>query len=363
MQTDMHYYSTYAIARAAGFREDIARAIATSAEYVDDSDRLDVICKDGFEIHAEPTAHHPTNIKDNTDPQDQRRTWVPFHFIPGNQGSTIEEKLVCVSDSSIARAIVAHTLNSLDREFGVLLLGILAHSYVDTFSHYGFSGISCGLNRVDVDSFVFHCPDLAKEAFGAKFERFYTRFAVGPFANFLVQLGHGSVATFPDQPFLNWEFDYANPKRPSGIRENPKTFLAGCQRLHEVFVEAREKFNGVHDDISTYRDFSDMEVAIEEVLAVEGDSKARTDAWKEAALAGRIYRLAEPIPDYDSSMFTVDLLALKDYEREFATRSLVYGFLKAADFHRSFILNDLLPENGIHIESAPIDWHSQETER
>ena len=41
MRTNMHYYSTYAMARTTRSRDNITRAIATATEYVDDSDRLD----------------------------------------------------------------------------------------------------------------------------------------------------------------------------------------------------------------------------------------------------------------------------------------------------------------------------------
>ena len=37
MQLDMHYYATYAMARAAGIEPDDARIIATSAQFVDDN--------------------------------------------------------------------------------------------------------------------------------------------------------------------------------------------------------------------------------------------------------------------------------------------------------------------------------------
>jgi hypothetical protein len=263
-----------------------------------------------------------------------------------------------VTDSPIARSVVEHTLNSLDRPFGVLLLGILAHCYVDTFSHYGFSGLSSKLNKIDVDSIKTSCSEATRQALGTRFEKFFARYAIGPFANCLVQLGHGSVATYPDQPFLTWEFMYDDPRRPSGLRENPKTFLAGCRRLHEVFVDARKKFNGVHDDPAAYRDFSDMEAAVKEVLADEGDDKARANAWQQVMKTGRISRVAEEIPKYDPRMFTNDLKALDSYDEAFATRTLVYTFLEAADFHRNYVLNDLLPLHGIHMESAPVEWHT-----
>jgi|ERR1700730_5525214 len=358
MQTDMHYYGTYAIARAAGFHPDIARAIATSAEYVDDSDRLDVVCKDGFAIHSEATAHHPTDMKNNTDPQNQRRTWVPFHFMPGLQGDTIEEKLICVTDSESARSVVAHTLDNLGSDFRFSLLGILAHSYIDTFSHYGFSGISSSLNKVDPKSFQFATSDAMRESLSARWDRFAAQYAIGPCANFLVQLGHGSVATYPDQPFLTWEFMYAAPPRPSLLRENQKTFLAGCRKLHAIFVDARTKLNGAYDDLPAFREFAEIEKAVADVLAVEGDDKIRTQAWQRAMQAGQITKAPEGIPDYDSSTFTNDLNRLADYDRELATRTLVYLFLQAADYHRNYILDDLLPRNGVDIQTAPIEWQT-----
>jgi hypothetical protein len=240
----------------------------------------------------------------------------------------------------------------------VLLLGILAHSYIDTFSHYGFSGISSPVNKIDPTSIELTCSETMKDSLGGRFDKFLARYAVGPLANFLVQLGHGSVATYPDQPYLTWQFRYLSPQRDSGPRENQKTFLAGCRRLHELFVSARNRFNNVHDDLDAYRDFADIEPAVKKILALEGDDRARAAAWLAAAKAGSLFRSAEEIPHYNSSVFTNDLRALDTYEKDFATKTLVYGFLEAADFHRNFILNDLLPRNGIHIESAPLEWHS-----
>jgi hypothetical protein len=360
MQTDMHYYATYSLARAAGFRNDIAKAIATAAEYVDDSDRLDVTTTDGFHIVAEPTAHHPTNMKDNTDPTDQKRTWVPFHFVPGNEGSTLEEKLLCRTDSAIARAVVENALNNLDKEFGVLLLGILAHAYVDTFSHYGFSGISSRHNEIDPASVETRCSKTTEQSLETRWSKFFARYAIGPFANSLVKLGHGAVATYPDQPFLIWEFMYTDPRRPSGVRENPKTFLAGCRSLHNVFVRARAKFNGDHDDNSAFREFKDIETAIKAILAVEGDADARTEAWQTAMQSGFISRTKEAIPEYDSSRFTNDLQRLDKEDEKFAKRSVVFAFLQAAAFYRDYILNDLLPKNGIHVESAKVEWYQKD---
>jgi uncharacterized protein DUF6765 len=356
MQTDMHYYGTYALARAAGFKAEAALQIATASEYVDDSDAMDLKCADGFPIHSEATAHHPSNYEANTDPKDQRRTWVPFHFIPGTQGASDDEKLVCVTDSAVACAVVEHTLDNLGQPFGLQLLGITAHGYADTYSHYGFSGISSKVNRVDGSTIKFQGTDEAKASLGAKLKLFADRHIVGPLANHLAQLGHGAVATFPDQPYLSWEFSYSEPQRPSGLRENPKTFLAACQRLHEVFTEARGKFGGEWDDAAAIRDFTELEPAIKAILAVKGDAVQRAAAWQQASTAGKLGKVVEPIPAYDHRMFDTNLAKLKACDQATAIHTPVYQFIQAADFHRDFILDELLPKYDIHIETIPVEW-------
>ena len=37
MQVDMHYYGTYALARAGGFGKEDSRIIATASQFVDDN--------------------------------------------------------------------------------------------------------------------------------------------------------------------------------------------------------------------------------------------------------------------------------------------------------------------------------------
>ena len=58
-QIDMYYYGTYAMARAAGFKSEPARIIATSAQFVDDNAASShVNFKYRARIDQEATAHH-----------------------------------------------------------------------------------------------------------------------------------------------------------------------------------------------------------------------------------------------------------------------------------------------------------------
>lgn len=153
MQIDMHFYGTYALARASGIPPRDAKAIAYAAQYVDDSTSQDSERHDdGGLLYGIATAHHDWQcvINRKVHPDEQRRVWVPFHFIPGGAGDSFEERLLCIKDSPIAQKMIEHHIGvaSNGSPFGLHLLGIAAHVYMDTFSHYGFSGVGSKYNSV-----------------------------------------------------------------------------------------------------------------------------------------------------------------------------------------------------------------------
>jgi hypothetical protein len=357
MQIDMHYYGTYVLARCAGLKEDIARAIATAAEYVDDSDKLRVQLTDGSWVDSEATAHHPGNTA-NLDPIDQRRTWIPFHFLPGNEGDTEDHRLICRMDSANAQAMVKHHLSHASKPHGVLLIGIAAHVYADTFAHYGFSGISSKVNHIKSGSIV--CDVKSSEmqsSLRAMRDRFLANYITGALADFLAGLGHGSGASYPDQPYLRWQFKY-DDGRESGWRDNPATFLMGAQKLYEMFVAFRRAVDGDYDAPEGPRDFEEIKETIATIFAIEGDANKRIRAWNHYVQAGNLYRNpnSSPIPPYDPSTYLNDLKALPGLDSAKAKQTLVYTFIEAANVHRNFILETLLPSQGIHVDKTFIAW-------
>ena len=169
MQKDMHYYGTYAIARVAGLKPKDARIVAYSAQFVDDSTHLhSEIHDDGGMLYGIATAHHCAQsgkkhllhkIKEVITHRkigniDQRRVWVPFHFYPGNQGSTFSEKLICRKNSDLVNKMFDNHIEQTKKIPYILqLIGIASHVYMDTFSHYGFSGKSSRNNKVKSEFF------------------------------------------------------------------------------------------------------------------------------------------------------------------------------------------------------------------
>lgn len=347
MQTDMHYYGTYAMARAAGLHETAAHAIALSAEYVDDSDAIALSIQDGTFFEASATAHHPVN-KQNLDLIDQRKIWVPFHFIPGNVGDTYEERLVCLKDSPISRELVEHHATLENQGFAVELMGITAHVYADTFSHYGFSGISSDVNRVDLDSIELRVNDPAVLSYiTGKTKKFIER-CIAPFPN-AVALGHGGVSTYPDRPYLTWSFRYQVGNRSSGERRNPETFLDACEKLHGMF----EMFGETMPQIvvqANHRSFHAIRDSVARVLAVEGEMNKRVEAWQTAAREGSIFPNAasEAIPAYEKS-FSSEVEIIRSHTAESVRGTTGYAFLRAAQYHRDYVLDELLPKHGLHV--------------
>jgi hypothetical protein len=222
--------------------------------------------------------------------------------------------------------------------------------YADTFSHYGFSGITSDLNRVDGNSIQLTVQEPSiKQYIQEKAAAFANKYIAGAVAN-VVGLGHGAVATYPDRPYLTWQFRYEATGKESGLRENQKTFLLGCRKIYEMFLKFGDALPDVIDKASI-RKFESIEKAIINILAVEGDLDTRALAWVSAAKSGAIIgnSSGEEIPDYDASLFANDIQIMSSHTAETVTGTSGFGFLRAAQRHRSYMLETLLPKHNLPV--------------
>jgi len=354
MQLDMHYYGTYAMARAAGLKKRAARIIATASQFVDDNaDKESIDFSDGGRMDVEATAHHAYQIK-NIDREDQRQIWVPFHFLPGNRGNSYTERLVCRKDSAIAREMIRFNLSLCDQPYALPLMGITAHVYADTFSHYGFSGVSSRQNRVVNDEFRFFGLESSIEAYIRDKERKFRQDYHGEdfmenIKSWLAEklsgaLGHGAAVTFPDRPFLKWNFVYEETGKRCPTRDNPKTFREACASLHAIFSEFAERRPDCTEG-SAYRDFASIRDRVTAILTTQADKKGRIRAWRDAARGGDIFGTgAEDIPAYRADVWHKQRDRLKEKDTAHAAINTdIYRFYQAAAIHRVHVLRDLLP--------------------
>ena len=353
MQTDMHYYGTYAMARAGGIAKEASRIIARASQFVDDNAKAESIeFSDGGRLDTVATAHHTADLA-NIDKADQRQIWVPFHFIPGNEGNHYTQRLMCTKDSAIAREMVEHHLSKSSAAYSLELLGICAHVYGDTFSHYGFSGVSSRRNRIAANSLIMEEveSELLKflkgkeQSFFDKYggERFLANIQSGVATAVSGALGHGSVLTYPDQPYLKWGFSYDWPKKVPVKRNNPQTFLEGCQALHAMFT--RYAASRPDHAEGAPKQWDDIKDDVKAILLTQGDEALRIKIWTEAVNRGDLCDgSGEDLPVYKIAELKEELEGLKKWtDSSMVVNKPVFKFFQAAAYHRNYVLRDLLP--------------------
>jgi len=358
MQLDMHYYGTYAMARAAGINKTTAETIATAAQFVDDNACGDSITfEDGGRFYTEATAHHTTSGS-NLNRKDQRYVWIPFHFLPGNLGETFTERLICRNGSDNTHALVDHALRlSKTCSFAPELIGLTAHIYADTFAHYDFSGASSRWNMIEENSLEIlnDIPPETKEYIERKTEKFLKKYfkqiksidnIIGWFAQKASSgLGHGGASTYPDRPYLKWAFT----RERNGERvehDNPATFLNACEALHQMFSNFAENRPEFADGAPV--PFADIKETISQVLATATPMEGRIEAWQAACQNGSITGNKETIPTYSDDGWNDEREDLNHGKLSEAARDIsAYRFYQAAAAQRTFILRELLPEQGL----------------
>jgi len=291
---------------------------------------------------------------------------VPFHFFPGNEGESLSERLLCRKDGKLAQEMVRNHIEhavAVKDEYGLTLLGIMAHVYADTFAHYGFSGVSSSWNKVEGESFELEVKDPKMKAYiMGKFTGFMSKylptFITKNYRNIVSEgasvatgaLGHGSVGTYPDRPFLRWNFTYkktsSRDSTDSGLRDNPATFLEACEKLHGAFSKFAKETNIAADDVP----FQKIKGEVERILGVEKDKKGRIYAWKESMESGNLFKVTEQdkllhYSPYFWEQQKEDFEYMKNSHE--MIQKQVYRFHQAAGYHRHYTLKQLLPKHEI----------------
>jgi len=351
MQYDMHYYGTYAMAAAAGIPKEDAEVIANAAQFVDDQNfERWAIAKSGEGIFGIATAHHPLEAglrvgerAENKD--DSRAVWVPFHFLPGNEGTSFDERLIARKDSTVANAMLDYYLKPetifAHQTHALHLIGVAAHVYADTFSHYGFSGISSDRNLIKTESLQ---PDPSHsegilQHIKEQTDRFWAKVTSAP------KLGHGAVLTYPDRPYLRWSFEYLNGD--SSERINSATFVEACEALHRRFTQFAVVYYGTKARAPVA--WPTIQETVSAIIKKEGTGDERVAFWMDAMSSGALPEVTPP-RDYRAEEWSNEITEFEsegDAQKFLASNP--YNFFSAADYHRSYVLKRLLPSLGLMV--------------
>ena len=350
MQLDMHFYGIYALARAAGIKPDSAYTIAYASQFVDDALDGEVnILSNKQAVYPIITSHIAMDYK-NSVLRDQWKVWVPFHFLPGNRSTALSfyGRMACLkgTESKPAAMILQHALSHKNKPFGLHLAGVTAHVFADTFAHYGFVGLSCNWNKVKGESISVrksHSPRIKKYIKG-KFENFMVRIA-GTLAE-AVPVGHGAVATYPDRPYLNWQY---LPDSGRGLvkRENPKDFTKACELLYGFFIEIL-KDNAKHGQ-PDQRGFNSIKPTIEKIIRKEGKKQERIDQWMRAISRDALFQATQKDKriNYSKQLWQSHQISIYLSVHKSLDDCDASHFIHAAWRHRNYVLFQLLPEIGL----------------
>ncbi|RLA83347.1 MAG: hypothetical protein DRG78_04610 [Epsilonproteobacteria bacterium] len=204
MQIDGHHTLTYVLSRMAGFEHSEANTIAYSAQYVDDATNAGIINFTNNAMFSRISSAHEisiTDMKHYLDAHENHLVWVPFHFLPGNDGEqagnnvagSFIKKLVCKPYSPVAVDLLDACMHDIDKDYALHRLGITMHVFADTFAHKGFAGVIHDINKVS---------DLKCHNYDMGFLDMMKSKALSD--NF--PMGHGAALTCPDMPFLEWSY-------------------------------------------------------------------------------------------------------------------------------------------------------------
>ena len=92
MQIDFHHAATYVIARFSGFDHSQANIISYSAQYVDDATNSGVVRFDNLYLYSRISSAHKMLDYRNSEELANHEVWIPFHFLPGNNGKPAGEQ-------------------------------------------------------------------------------------------------------------------------------------------------------------------------------------------------------------------------------------------------------------------------------
>jgi len=350
MQIDGHHTLTYIAARLAGFPHRQASIIAYSAQYVDDATNHGTIRFDNGAMYSRISSAHKTLDYRNSDALANHRVWIPFHFLPGNDGKAADEntgrgfikKLVCSADSPVARDMLRACINDMDKPYGLHRLGIAMHVYADSWAHQGFAGVNHRINEVS-----------KMKSNNKSLDRKFFQKILNYFISETFPLGHGAALSYPDIPSLVWEYKNGDNKKIQ--RNNLEMFVDATDKMCKAMQCYRAKDTMMNLDAMPGLPPADKKKIKTLLRTIKGDSgKDRHKKWIKEIKQGSFSFGSQDlsyIPKGRGSWKHQSIGQLKAADNEFDVFVYKESFMNsnwkkfhdALQAHRFDVLHDILP--------------------
>lgn len=360
MQIDFHHAATYVLARLAGMSAERAAVVAHAAQYVDDATNDGPLVFESGERYVRVTSAHKTLDPENADVADNRLVWVPFHFLPGNQlpagrwspQEAFVRRMTCKPGSEVAYAMVDDCIEDQDRPFSLHRFGIALHTFVDTWAHQQFAGIVDDFNKVDEIEVV---PDPAYVRSPAYAQLTSVLTDIQQLFATHLPVGHAGVLTYPDLPFLKWNFIRSNGELVQ--RDNPQDYMQAAAALYNAVRRYEARDAGLADQALPEADAALIQDLLCHTVLVRGEDRHKV--WLKAIAQGRFSFGAETVSYAEEGPRSWKFAALGEdpgdeeggelftYEAERFLHSHWKHFHDAVQYHRLFVLHELLPRFGL----------------
>ena len=357
MNIDFHYGVVYVLCRLAGMPVPDARTVAHACEYVDDATQGGLLFFEKGETFDRFASAHEMVDYQNADNDKNRAVWAPFHFLPGGEGDTIEQKAICRPDSVVAQAMIQHAIDARAQDNALHRLGVSLHVYVDTFAHQGFSGITSPGNQVrelaaddmDKHGWLAELADRAKHVVDD----------LGAFAlDRILPLGHGAALHYPDMPWVKWHYvdGYGNKV----TRDNLAIFLDAAEMSMRAI---RGHMAGQRDYLAQPGLSPEQRAALSLLLSTIRDANPdnRLKALSVQLGQGVMPGLHEPLPEYSSKgpnswkFIATGIASPGDDSKERPVWTSVFEdsdyrkFHDAVKEHRFTVTQQILPDHNVRL--------------
>lgn len=263
MDICFHYFAVKTVARAAGYREEQAQRIAVYSQLMDDYDwqgylraenmpdylkcaGADIIYNEAFKI-VSPVATGFPRVLDMAElilPRAQKLIVSPFHFIPQSKQRvsngdlrTVPAKLHDGSyiSSMLDRLEADMASSSISESDALMKMGMLFHTFADTYAHQLFTGYNNKTNSVKLISAKDNITqaDATKE-YGYWIAQWIAQIEEDLGAE-IPTIGHMSVVSIPDLSHLSFELEYNDIDGTKRVhsRSNTDLFVAACSELYK----------------------------------------------------------------------------------------------------------------------------------
>lgn len=343
LQRDAHYYAVLAFCRACGFNKESAQVIAHASQYVDDAKiNLMYLNKPSHIIEHDVIDNKPaffdmatchSYFRINTfNYESMINNTIAFHFVPGCEGESFSKKLRSKEEGPI----ILDILNDVFVEDNLYTLGIVLHTFADSFTHQGFSGMLSKVNDIN------NCEAKNNQDIGIYYRILNLLVSLGHetydklFDRIMPAYGHGQALEYPDIPFLEWTYEYDDSKDFHGAYK--KVEIKNKDRYQRAFKRIR---NCLENYLITHPQYFDSDLNFDNFdllldILVLGDFEAakREENWLRLLIEQGLFNKDDlDLIIYDDSKWYKE--AFSNYEREVFDHRTVEDVQLADDFVNS----------------------------